>query len=424
MRRPDRNARRDPCSTLTYGPGGTRRPVGWQTMSSLSKLSIIMPVLDEGESIAATLDALAKLRARGTEVIVVDGGSRDATIQRARLRADHVITAPRGRAAADERRRREGLGRRAAVPACRYPAPADADHVVLKGLERSGRAWGRFDVKIDGRSPLLLVVGWLMNLRSRLTGIATGDQAIFVRRDAFHEAGGFADDSADGGHRTVQAPQAHEPAAVPARARHHLRPALGQNGVFSTILLMWRLRLAYLLRRRSESARAAIRLCNEPVGVAILAKAPLAGLRQDAAHAGARRRRRGLAASAIASARAVATACAAAIGPVTLWATPDETHPAVSRPCARIRHRARLPGRRRSRRAHAGGDCGDERTGARHRHRLPCPHVRPSADGGGHPARRHRCRGHAGGRRRLCAASACGRPNRRCSPTCAGARPT
>ena len=71
--------------------------------------------------------------------------------------------------------------------------PADADHVVLNGLERSGRAWGRFDVRIDGRSPLLLVVGWLMNLRSRLTGIATGDQAIFVRRDAFHAAGGFAE---------------------------------------------------------------------------------------------------------------------------------------------------------------------------------------------------------------------------------------
>ena len=71
----------------------------------MSKLSIIMPVLNEGEGIAAALDALAVLRALGTEVMVVDGGSRDATIQRARLRADRVIAAPRGRAAADERGR-------------------------------------------------------------------------------------------------------------------------------------------------------------------------------------------------------------------------------------------------------------------------------------------------------------------------------
>ena len=81
--------------------------------------------------------------------------------------------------------------------------PADADHVVLNGLERSGRAWGRFDVKIDGRHPLLLVVGWLMNLRSRLTGIATGDQAIFVRRDDIPRGRRLSGDRADGGHRAV-----------------------------------------------------------------------------------------------------------------------------------------------------------------------------------------------------------------------------
>jgi hypothetical protein len=70
--------------------------------------------------------------------------------------------------------------------------PADAEHIVLNRLERSGRSWGRFDVKIDGRNPLLAVVAAFMNIRSRLTGIATGDQAIFVRRDAFRAAGGFA----------------------------------------------------------------------------------------------------------------------------------------------------------------------------------------------------------------------------------------
>ena len=106
--------------------------------------------------------------------------------------------------------------------------PADADHVVLDGLERSGRVWGRFDVEIDGRSPLLRVVAWLMNLRSRLTGIATGDQAIFVRRDAFQAAGGFPAIPLMEDIALSQAPQAREPAALPARTRHHLRPALGE----------------------------------------------------------------------------------------------------------------------------------------------------------------------------------------------------
>jgi rSAM/selenodomain-associated transferase 2 len=214
-------------------------------MSSLSKLSIIMPVLDEGESIAATLDALAKLRALGTEVIVVDGGSRDATIQRARLRADHVVTAPRGRALQMNAGAAKASGDVLLFLHADTRLPADADHVVLKSLERSGRAWGRFDVEIDGRSPLLLAVGWLMNFRSRLTGIATGDQAIFVQRHAFHEAGGFAEIPL------------MEDIALCKRLKRMSRPLClrervitsgrrwDRNGVFPTILLMWRLRLAF-----------------------------------------------------------------------------------------------------------------------------------------------------------------------------------
>ena len=121
----------------------------------MSQLSIIMPVLDEGEGIAAALDALAPLRALGVEVIVVDGGSRDATIQRARLRADRVIKAPRGRALQMNAGAANGDGRRAAVPARRHAAARRRRPLVLDGLARSGRVWGRFDVTIDGRSPLL-----------------------------------------------------------------------------------------------------------------------------------------------------------------------------------------------------------------------------------------------------------------------------
>jgi rSAM/selenodomain-associated transferase 2 len=211
----------------------------------MAKLSIIMPVLDEGEGIAATLDALADLRALGTEVIVVDGGSRDATIQRARLRADRVISAPRGRAVQMNAGAAAATGDVLLFLHADTTLPHDADHVVLNGLERSGRAWGRFDVRIAGRHPLLRVVGFCMSLRSRLTGIATGDQAIFVRREAFQAAGGFPEIAL------------MEDIALSKRLKRASRPLClservvtsgrrwEEHGVAATILLMWRLRLAF-----------------------------------------------------------------------------------------------------------------------------------------------------------------------------------
>ena len=211
----------------------------------MSKLSIIVPVLNEGEGIAAALDALSDLRSLGSEVIVVDGGSRDATIQRARLRADRVIAAPRGRASQMNAGAAKARGDVLLFLHADTRLPRAAEHVILDGLARSGRAWGRFNVKIEGRSPLLLIVGRLMDLRSRLTGIATGDQAIFVRRDAFESVGGF-----------VEIPLM-EDIALSKRLKRVSRPlcvservvSSGQrwekNGVLATILLMWRLRLAF-----------------------------------------------------------------------------------------------------------------------------------------------------------------------------------
>jgi rSAM/selenodomain-associated transferase 2 len=216
-------------------------------IAAMSKLSIIMPVLDEGEGIAATLDTLVDLRSLGTEVIVVDGGSRDATVQRARLRADHVISAARGRAVQMNAGAAEASGDVLLFLHADTRLPPAADHVVLDGLARSGRAWGRFDVRIAGNHPLLIAVGWLMSVRSRLTGIATGDQAIFVRRDAFQAAGGFG-----------QIPLM-EDIELSKRLKRMSRPLClaervvtsgrrwEENGVLATILLMWRLRLAYFL---------------------------------------------------------------------------------------------------------------------------------------------------------------------------------
>jgi rSAM/selenodomain-associated transferase 2 len=213
----------------------------------MSKLSIIIPVLNEGDGIAAALDALAHLRAVGTEVIVVDGGSRDATVERAQRRADRVVLAARGRALQMNAGAERASGDVLLFLHADTRLPAEADRVVLDGLDQSRRVWGRFDVKIDGRSRLLPVVAWLMGLRSRLTGIATGDQAIFLRRDAFQAVGGF------------PAVALMEDIAICKRLKRLGRPLClracvttsgrrwEKNGVLSTILLMWRLRFAYFL---------------------------------------------------------------------------------------------------------------------------------------------------------------------------------
>jgi rSAM/selenodomain-associated transferase 2 len=213
----------------------------------MSRLSIIVPVLDEGDVVASMLDGLAGLRALGVEVIVVDGGSRDATVERARLRADRVLAAPRGRATQMNAGAARASGDVLLFVHADTRLPADAEHVVLDGLRRSGRVWGRFDVKIEGRHPLLPLIAWSMNLRSRLTGIATGDQAIFVNRKAFDDAGGFPllplmeDIALCRRLKRVGKPLCLREYVVTSGRRWE------RNGTVPTILLMWKLRLAFFL---------------------------------------------------------------------------------------------------------------------------------------------------------------------------------
>ncbi|MGZ8309779.1 MAG: TIGR04283 family arsenosugar biosynthesis glycosyltransferase [Rhodoplanes sp.] len=211
------------------------------------RLSIIIPVLDEEAEIAHVLAALAPLRSRGVETIVVDGGSRDRTVALAAPLADRVITAPRGRAVQMNAGAVAATGDVLLFLHADTRLPAEADRLVLDGLARSGRQWGRFDVRISGRHPLLRVVAALMNIRSRLTGIATGDQAMFVRRDLFERVGGFPaiplmeDVAFSRAAKRVGEPLCLSPRAITSGRRWE------QRGVMRTILLMWRLRLAYSL---------------------------------------------------------------------------------------------------------------------------------------------------------------------------------
>jgi rSAM/selenodomain-associated transferase 2 len=213
----------------------------------MSPLSIIVPVLDEAPGIVATLAALAPARARGVEIVVVDGGSRDATASLAAPLADRLIEAPRGRAAQMNTGARASRGSILLFLHADTILPADADRLACAGLERSARKWGRFDVAIAGADPLLALVALFMNARSRLTGIATGDQAIFVRREAFERVGGFReiplmeDVALSKDLRAVSRPLCLRERVLTSGRRWE------RGGTLRTIVLMWRLRLAYAL---------------------------------------------------------------------------------------------------------------------------------------------------------------------------------
>jgi rSAM/selenodomain-associated transferase 2 len=217
--------------------------------SGSGQLSIIVPALDEAPIIAAALQALAPLRARGAEVIVVDGGSTDATPALARPFADHVIAGPRGRGAAMNAGAALGGGDIFLFLHADTILPQDADRLIASA--RSCRApdslWGRFDLRIAGRHPLLALVARMITWRSRLTGVATGDQAIFVTSKAFWAVGGFPD------------LPLMEDIALSRRLKRLCRPVCiatpavtsgrrwDYHGLLRTIVLMWRLRLAYYL---------------------------------------------------------------------------------------------------------------------------------------------------------------------------------
>jgi rSAM/selenodomain-associated transferase 2 len=220
-------------------------------------LSIIVPTLNEAGGIAAALARLEPLRRRGTEVIVADGGSDDGTVELARPIADAIVVAPRGRASQ--------MNAGAVIASGEVLLFLHADTILPGGADAlipTDRAWGRFDVCIDGRHPLLRLVAVMMNLRSRLTGVCTGDQAIFVRRTLFAEVGGYRDIPL------------MEDIALSKTLRRRARPVcLAQcvttsgrrwetRGVMRTILLMWHLRFDYW--RGVDARELAIRYGYRP----------------------------------------------------------------------------------------------------------------------------------------------------------------
>ena len=193
------------------------------------------------------------LRGRGVEIVVVDGGSRDETRSVARPLCDRVIESQRGRARQMNAGAGAADGRVLLFLHADTRLPSGWNEMVLDALVRREREWGRFDVRLDGAHPMLRVVERAMNLRSRLSGIATGDQAIFVTRAAFRAVGAFPDialmeDIAlSRALRSRSRPVCLHATAVTSSRRWE------RNGIVRTIVLMWRLRLAYALGADPET---------------------------------------------------------------------------------------------------------------------------------------------------------------------------
>lgn len=213
-------------------------------MPRSTAVSIIVPVLNESASIVPSLERLSVMRDAGAEVIVVDGGSDDDTVALATSSCDRVVGSDRGRALQMNRGAAEASGELLLFLHADTVLPERADQ-ALETFLASDSAWGRFDVRLSGSRPLFRLIAFMMNQRSRLTGIATGDQAIFVRRSLFEEQGGYRD------------LPLMEDVELCRRLRRVSRPFCirapvvtdsrrwEQLGPWRTIVLMWRLRWRY-----------------------------------------------------------------------------------------------------------------------------------------------------------------------------------
>lgn len=207
-------------------------------------LSVVIPVRNEAQALPGLLDDLADLRAIGAELILVDGGSSDGTCELALGRVDQLLRTAPGRAL------QMNAGAAAARGEYLWFVHADTRVSVeslesLQGALKERPLWGRFDVRLSGPGLALQVIGAMINLRSRLSGIASGDQGIFVARQHFEAMGGYAQMP------LMEDLQLCRRLKALARPRC-LRPPLStssrrweQHGIWRTVVLMWCLRLAY-----------------------------------------------------------------------------------------------------------------------------------------------------------------------------------
>lgn len=213
-------------------------------------ISIIIPTLNEADTLPVTLKSLQALRGEQIEIIIADGGSCDGTLEIACSLADTVLSTHKGRA----RQMNAGAARANGDVFLFLHADTRLADNATRMIEQHSlpHQWGRFDVRLSGQHWLLCVIGWLMNRRSCLTGIITGDQGLFVHRTLFEKNGGFPDiplmeDIAI----SKKLRRGNPPVCLKSRIIVSAR-YWEQHGVWRVMFKMWWLRLAYFFGAPAE----------------------------------------------------------------------------------------------------------------------------------------------------------------------------
>lgn len=207
-------------------------------------LSIIIPTLNEADEIKSLLESLSPMKDAGARIIVADGGSEDDTVAAVGDLAE-LVRAPRGRGRQMNAGAMSAGGDWLLFLHADTRLPADAAAIIEAVRRTADAQWGFFPVRLSGQISLLRLVEKGMNWRSRLSRVATGDQAIFIRRSLFDRLGGFANIPI------------MEDVEICKRLRRHARPVIPNRpvvtssrrweaqGVLRTVITMWALRMAY-----------------------------------------------------------------------------------------------------------------------------------------------------------------------------------
>ncbi len=208
--------------------------------------TIVIPTLNEGAEIQACLMRLQGLREEGFEVIVVDGGSTDKTPRLVKGLCDQFISTRGGRAAQMNAGAMKARGELIFFLHVDTQLPEKFQELI-PSIEANAFCWGRFDVKLSGEHILFRLIESMMNLRSRLTGIATGDQVMFVSQKLFRQVGGFPEIALM---EDIAMSRSLKKIASPLCMRQKVLTSSRRwekHGIISTILKMWWLRFSYYI---------------------------------------------------------------------------------------------------------------------------------------------------------------------------------
>ena len=225
---------------------------------------MIIPALDEEASIARVIRSCRE--AGPCEVVVVDGGSRDRTVEIARGEADAVIAAPRGRAAQMNAGAAVARGEVLLFLHADTLLPGRSVPAVLDALQDPEVIGGAFRVRLAA-SPgagryvraTLGVTGRMIGARAAVSRSYSGDQAIFARAEAFRAVGGFPEiPLMEDVELSRRMRRAGKTVLLPLRVETSGR-RWEAWGPLRTVLFMWRLRIGHLLGRTPSRCADAYR---------------------------------------------------------------------------------------------------------------------------------------------------------------------